>query len=45
MIRDLLAKLNEQGKTLIVMTHDEDIINRKGVRHFIMKNGELNQNV
>jgi putative ABC transport system ATP-binding protein len=45
MIRDLLAKLNEQGKTLIVMTHDEDIINRKGVRHFTMKNGELNQNV
>lgn len=45
MIRDLLAKLNEQGKTLIVMTHDEDIINRKGVRHFTLKNGELNQNV
>jgi len=45
MIRDLLAKLNEQGKTLIVMTHDEDIINRKGVRHFTMKTGELNQNV
>ncbi len=45
MIRDLLAKLNEQGKTLIVMTHDEDIINRKGVRHFILKNGDLNQNV
>ncbi len=45
MIRDLLAKLNEQGKTVIVMTHDEGIINREEVRHFIMENGELNQNV
>ncbi len=45
MIRELLAKLNEQGKTVIVMTHDEGIINREGVRHFTMENGELNQNV
>lgn len=45
MIRDLLAKLNEQGKTVIVMTHDEGIINREEVRHFTMENGELNQNV
>jgi len=45
MIRDLLGKLNDQGKTVIVMTHDEGIINRDGVRHFTMENGELNQNV
>ena len=45
MIRDLLGKLNDQGKTVIVMTHDEGIINREGVRHFTMENGELNQNV
>ena len=42
MIRNLLAKLNEQGKTVIVMTHDERIINRKGVRHLTMENGEIN---
>ena len=45
MIRQLLVSLNEQGKTVIVMTHDEGIINREGVRHFTMENGELNQNV
>ncbi len=45
MIRTLLFNLNEQGKTVIVMTHDEGIINREGVRHFTMENGELNQNV
>ncbi|MFW9807978.1 MAG: ABC transporter ATP-binding protein, partial [Candidatus Thorarchaeota archaeon] len=45
MIRDLLAKLNEQGKTVIVMTHDEGIINRQGVRQFTMENGELKEHV
>jgi ABC-type ATPase involved in cell division len=42
MIRELLVKLNEQGKTVIVMTHDERIINRKGARHLTMENGEIN---
>lgn len=45
MIRDLLARLHELGKTVIVMTHDEGIINRKGVRHLTMQNGELSENV
>ncbi|MFW9980768.1 MAG: ABC transporter ATP-binding protein [Candidatus Thorarchaeota archaeon] len=45
MIRNLLSKLNEQGKTVIVMTHDEGIISRQGVRHLVMENGVLNKNV
>ncbi|MFW9794410.1 MAG: ABC transporter ATP-binding protein [Candidatus Thorarchaeota archaeon] len=45
MIRELLFKLNEQGKTVIVMTHDEGLINREGIHHFTMKNGELSLNV
>jgi putative ABC transport system ATP-binding protein len=45
MIRDLLARLHELGKTVIVMTHDEGITNRKGVRHLTMQNGELSENV
>lgn len=45
MIRQLLNKLNEDGKTVIVMTHDQDIINKQGARHFTMENGELKQNV
>lgn len=44
MIRELLGSLNEAGKTVIVMTHDEGIINRKGIRHFSMANGELTEN-
>ena len=45
MIRDLLVRLYELGKTVIVMTHDEGIINRKEVRHLTMQNGELSENV
>ncbi len=45
MIRKLLGKLNEQGKTVIVMTHDEGIISRQGVRHLVMENGVLTKNV
>ena len=41
MVRDLLGKLNQDGKTVIVMTHDEKIINRKGAKRFRMINGEL----
>lgn len=45
MIRDLLSRLHEQGKTVIVMTHDEGILDHKGIRHFTMQNGELDENV
>jgi putative ABC transport system ATP-binding protein len=41
MVRDLLGKLNQDGKTVIVMTHDEKIINRKGAKRFRMIDGEL----
>ncbi|MHA1951515.1 MAG: ABC transporter ATP-binding protein, partial [Candidatus Thorarchaeota archaeon] len=45
MIRELLVMLHKQGKTVIVMTHDEGIINQKGVRHLTMENGEFTENV
>ena len=45
MIRELLVMLHKQGKTVIVMTHDEGIISQKGIRHLTMANGELNENV
>ncbi len=41
MIRELLTELNNQKKTVFVMTHDEKIINRHGVRRFEMIRGEL----
>lgn len=41
MIRDLLEWLHHEGKTLVVMTHDERIMNLKGVRHFTMNKGVL----
>ncbi len=45
MIRDLLLELNREGKAVIVMTHDERIINQSGVRRFKMESGELHDNV
>ena len=45
MIRDLLLELNKEGKAVIVMTHDERIINQSGARRFRMESGELHDNV
>ncbi|GAH70357.1 unnamed protein product, partial [marine sediment metagenome] len=45
MIRDLLVELNKQGKAVIVMTHDERIINQPNVQHYKMELGVLTRNV
>ncbi|MFW9788475.1 MAG: ABC transporter ATP-binding protein [Candidatus Thorarchaeota archaeon] len=45
MIRDLLRDLNKQGKAVIVMTHDEGIINQSNVHQYKMELGELTRNV
>lgn len=41
MIRELLVDLNNQGKAVIVMTHDEGIISHPEAHHYRMKEGEL----
>ena len=41
MIRELLLELNKMGKAVIVMTHDQGIINQSGIRYYKMKAGEL----
>jgi len=41
MIRDLLSELNKMGKVVIVMTHDQGIIQQSSIRRFTMKDGEL----
>lgn len=41
MIRELLIELNKMGKAVIVMTHDQGIINQTGIRHYNMVAGEL----
>ncbi len=41
MIRDLLIDLNKQGKVVIVMTHDEGIINQPNIQHYKMESGVL----
>jgi putative ABC transport system ATP-binding protein len=41
MIRDLLVDLNNQGKAVIVMTHDEGILNQPNIQHYKMDLGEL----
>ncbi|RDE16928.1 MAG: hypothetical protein C4K49_04060 [Candidatus Thorarchaeota archaeon] len=40
-VRELLAELNRRGKTVFVVTHDNDIIGLPGIRHYEMLNGEL----
>jgi len=45
MVRDLLFELNKEGKAVIVMTHDERIINRSDCRRFRMDSGVLSDNV
>jgi putative ABC transport system ATP-binding protein len=44
MIRDLLVELNKEGKAVIVMTHDEGIINQQNIQHYTMDMGELTRN-
>jgi len=41
MIRELLVDLNKQGKVVIVMTHDEGLINQPTAQHYKMDLGEL----
>ena len=41
MIRELLIELNKMGKAVIVMTHDQGIINQTGILHYNMVAGEL----
>ncbi|MCK5238028.1 MAG: ABC transporter ATP-binding protein [Candidatus Thorarchaeota archaeon] len=43
MIRDLLHSLHKSGKTLVVMTHDENIMNLPGIRNLIMERGVLRE--
>ncbi|MHA3962473.1 MAG: ABC transporter ATP-binding protein [Candidatus Thorarchaeota archaeon SMTZ1-45] len=41
MIRELLIKLNKEGKVVIVMTHDEGILNQPNIHHYKMDRGVL----
>jgi putative ABC transport system ATP-binding protein len=43
MVRDLLLDLNAKGKTVVIMTHDEKLINHPQARKLIMANGELSE--
>lgn len=45
MVRQLLIDMNNQGKTIIVMTHDEKIIGVSSARRFRMGRGELSEDV
>jgi putative ABC transport system ATP-binding protein len=45
MVRDLLLELNKEGKAVIVMTHDERIINQTGCHRFRMESGVLQSDV
>jgi putative ABC transport system ATP-binding protein len=45
MVRDLLLELNREGKVVIVMTHDEQIIKKSGCRRFKMESGVLQEDV
>ncbi|MHA1882534.1 MAG: ABC transporter ATP-binding protein [Candidatus Thorarchaeota archaeon] len=45
MIRDMLVELHKSGKTLIIMTHDQELINHPGAHHMKMENGVLSKNV
>jgi len=45
MIREMLIDLHNSGKTLVIMTHDEKIINHPGAKHLKMENGVLSNNV
>lgn len=45
MVRELLVELHSMGKAVIVMTHDEGIIQQSGIRRFKMDAGELQSDV
>jgi len=45
MVRDLLIELNQMGKAVIVMTHDQGIINQSAIRRFEIDSGELVEHV
>ncbi len=45
MVRELLIELNRSGKAVIVMTHDEGIVQQSGIRRFKMDAGELHSDV
>ncbi|MHA1576708.1 MAG: ABC transporter ATP-binding protein [Candidatus Thorarchaeota archaeon] len=45
MIRDLLQDMHVSGKTLVIMTHDEKIINHPDARHLKMEKGVLSTDV
>jgi ABC-type ATPase involved in cell division len=45
MIRDLLADLNAQGKSVIVMTHDEAIMAHPSAMHYVLDAGVLSKDV
>lgn len=45
MVRELLNELNQMGKAVIVMTHDEGIIKQSNIRRFKMDAGELHSDV
>jgi putative ABC transport system ATP-binding protein len=44
LIRNLLVSLNRAGKTVFVVTHDENIIELAGARHLTMEKGVLSAN-
>jgi ABC-type lipoprotein export system ATPase subunit len=41
MVRELLLNLNARGKTVVIMTHDEKLINNPRAKKLKMSNGEL----
>ncbi|MGY5854995.1 MAG: ABC transporter ATP-binding protein [Candidatus Thorarchaeota archaeon] len=45
MIRDLLVELNKQGKAVIVMSHDERILNQPDIKHYKMDLGVVTPHV
>jgi len=45
MIRELLVKLNKEGKAVIVMSHDERLINLPNIQHYKMELGVLSRHV
>ncbi len=45
MIREMLVDLHKEGKTIVVMTHDDSIMAITGVRRLHMEKGVLSENV
>ncbi|TFG34702.1 ABC transporter ATP-binding protein [Candidatus Thorarchaeota archaeon] len=45
MVREILVELNKMGKAVIVMTHDQGIMQQSGIRRFTLDAGELHSNV